>query len=206
MIAGPITIHLIRHGHVHNPQEILYGRLPRFRLSEKGHQQAAATGRLLQASAMDAVFTSPLLRARQTAKEILKYHKHIKLRTSSLLNEVYTSFEGRPGAEIDARNGDIYTGTDACYEQPEDVVARTIQFISRMRRHHRDGRVAAVTHGDVVTFMVLWTKGFDLTPHNKTRLLDAGYAQSYPAHASITTLAYQTTDLGEKPKIKYVAP
>jgi broad specificity phosphatase PhoE len=147
-----------------------------------------------------------MLRARQTAKEIIKYHSHLKLRTSSMLNEVNTSFEGRPGAEIDARNGDIYTGTEACYEQPENIVARTRRFILRMRRHYTGGRVAAVTHGDVVTFMVLWARGFDLTPRNKTRLLDAGFAQSYPAHASITTLIYQTTVLMEKPTIQYVTP
>ena len=30
-------IHLIRHGEVHNPGGVLYGRLPHFRLSELGH-------------------------------------------------------------------------------------------------------------------------------------------------------------------------
>lgn len=206
MTAGPITILLIRHGEVHNPLGILYGRLPRFGLSEKGYKQADATGRLLNGSPMDAIFSSPMLRARQTANEILKYHKNLKLHTSTLLNEVYTPYEGRPGAEIDTRNGDVYTGTDACYEQPVDVVARTRRFILRMRRQYAGGRVAAVTHGDVVTFMVLWTRGFDLTPRNKTRLLEAGYAQSYPAHAAITTLTYQTSEPEEKPTIQYIEP
>jgi broad specificity phosphatase PhoE len=206
MTAGPITIHLIRHGEVHNPHQILYGRLPGFRLSEKGRKQADAAGRLLDRPPVDAIFASPMLRARQTANEILKYHRKLKLHTSTLLNEVCTPYEGRPGAEIDARNGDVYTGTDACYEQPEDVVARTRRFILRMRRRYAGGRVAAVTHGDVVTFMVLWTRGFGLTPRNKTRLLEAGFAQSYPAHASITTLTYQTSGPEEKPTIQYIKP
>ena len=206
MTTGPITIHLIRHGQVHNPQEILYGRLPGFRLSEKGRKQADAAGRLLDGPPMDAIFSSPMLRARQTAKEILKYHQHLKLCTSTLLNEVRTPYEGRPGAEIDARDGDVYTGTDVCYEQPVDVVARTRRFILRMRREFTGGRVAAVTHGDVVTFMVLWAKGFDLTPRNKTRLLEAGFAQSYPAHAAITTLTYHTSGPDEKPSIQYIKP
>lgn len=207
MKAGPITIHLIRHGEVHNPRQILYGRLPRFRLSERGQKQADATGRrLLEGPPMEAIFSSPMLRARQTANKILKHHNHLKLRNSTLLNEVHTSYEGRPGAEIDARNGDVYTGTDVCYEQPEDIVARTRRFILRMRRRYASGRVAAITHGDVVTFMVLWALGLDLTPRNKTRLLEAGFAQSYPAHASITTLTYQTSDLKEKPTIQYIKP
>lgn len=206
MATGPITIHLIRHGEVYNPLQILYGRLPGFRLSEEGRRQADATGRLLDGAPLDAIFSSPMLRARQTAKEIIKYHKHLKLRSSALLHEVCTPFEGRPGAEIDARNGDVYSGTGDGYEQPEEVVARTRRFILRMRRHHAGGRVAAVTHGDIVTFMVLWSRGFDLTPRNKTRLLEAGFAQSYPAHASITTLTYQTSGPEEKPTIHYVTP
>ena len=34
------TIHLMRHGEVHNPGGILYGRLPGYHLSTLGHQMA----------------------------------------------------------------------------------------------------------------------------------------------------------------------
>ena len=34
------VVHLLRHGEVHNPDKILYGRLPNFRLSETGRHQA----------------------------------------------------------------------------------------------------------------------------------------------------------------------
>lgn len=206
MKAGPIQIHLIRHGEVHNPRQILYGRLPGFPLSDHGRQQAGAAGRMLKGRPIRAVFCSPMLRARQTAKEIIQHYKKLKLRTTTLLDEVCTSYEGRPGAEIDARGGDIYTGTDACYEQPEDVVARTRKFILRMQHHYAGGEVAAVTHGDVVTFMVLWAKGVDLTPRNKTRLFQVGFPTAYPAHASITTLTYQTSDPEEKPNLHYITP
>jgi broad specificity phosphatase PhoE len=33
-------IHLIRHGEVHNPGGVLYGRLPHFHLTEAGHEMA----------------------------------------------------------------------------------------------------------------------------------------------------------------------
>src|SRR5699024_3531401 len=33
-------VHLMRHGEVHNPDSILYGRLPGYNLSELGHQMA----------------------------------------------------------------------------------------------------------------------------------------------------------------------
>src|SRR4029453_10324251 len=34
------TIHLLRHGEVHNPDGVLYGRLPGYPLPERGHAMA----------------------------------------------------------------------------------------------------------------------------------------------------------------------
>ena len=62
------TIHLMRHGEVHNPEGILYGRLPGYHLSELGRQMALQVADVLSASGHDiaAVITSPLERARET--------------------------------------------------------------------------------------------------------------------------------------------
>ena len=62
------TIHLMRHGEVHNPEGILYGRLPGYHLSELGLQMAVQVADVLSASGHDiaAVITSPLERARET--------------------------------------------------------------------------------------------------------------------------------------------
>lgn len=206
MVTGPIKIHLIRHGEVYNPDKILYGRLPRFRLNQNGRRQARAAGTHLNDYPIDALFSSPMLRARQTAREIVRHHPYLKLRISELINEACTSFEGRPGAEIDARNGDVYTGGNACSEQPQDIVDRTRRFIHRVGKQYTGGQVAAVTHGDVITFTVLWAMGFELTPKNKTRLLSAGYPDAYPAHTSITTLTYKNGRPEEKPCMSYCVP
>ena len=203
MATQPTIIHLVRHGEVHNPQQILYGRLPRFRLSKGGLQQAKQTGEYLSNTPIDTVFSSPMLRARQTAQAMFGSNGHCKTHISTLLNEVCTAYQGRPGAELDARNGDVYSGAAACFEQPGDVVARTRKFIARVRKHYTGQHVAAVTHGDIVTFMVLWAEGFDLLPENKTRLKQAGYPVSYPTHASITTLTYQGRSPQEKPQWDY---
>ena len=37
------TVHVMRHGEVHNPEKILYGRKPGFYLSERGKSQAQET-------------------------------------------------------------------------------------------------------------------------------------------------------------------
>ena len=203
MVAAPLKIHLIRHGEVHNPQQILYGRLPRFRLSANGRRQALSAGRHLKSSHVQALFSSPLLRARQTAEQIRKHNRHLDIRISGLINEVCTSYEGCPGAEVDARQGDVYTGVNAFYEQPRDIVARTRKFIRRVRSRYAGGEVAAVTHGDVVTFMVLWAKGVAVIPKSKTQLLHAGFPEAYPAHVSITTLTYRSNDPEERPRVDY---
>ena len=41
-----MRVHLVRHGEVHNPRSVMYGRLPRFRLSAHGVRQAEEAERL----------------------------------------------------------------------------------------------------------------------------------------------------------------
>ncbi len=206
MVAAPTRIHLVRHGEVHNPERILYGRLPRFGLSASGRRQALAAARWLNDRPLAALFSSPMLRARQTALVVVDGHPRLRLHVSTWLNEVHTRYEGWPGAELDARGGDVYTGSGKGYEQPEDLVARVRKFSLRARKRYDGGHVAAVTHGDIVTFTVLWALGFELTPKNKTRLRQAGYPVAYPGHASITTLIYRTAAPDERPGIGYHQP
>ena len=69
------TIHFVRHGEVHNPDRVLYERLPGFHLSERGRRMAQATARFLASNpatnTIAAVYTSPLERTRETADEIV---------------------------------------------------------------------------------------------------------------------------------------
>ena len=41
-MTNPTSISFVRHGHVHNPENIVYGRLPGFRLSDLGRRGAQA--------------------------------------------------------------------------------------------------------------------------------------------------------------------
>ncbi len=61
---------LARHGEVHNPSRVVYGKLPGFGLSDEGKRQAARLADHLAGAGVGMVFTSPLLRARQTAQII----------------------------------------------------------------------------------------------------------------------------------------
>ncbi|HEX5596389.1 MAG TPA: histidine phosphatase family protein [Micromonosporaceae bacterium] len=61
---------MLRHGEVYNPEQILYGRLPGFRLSELGVQMAQAAAEVLASRDVTYVVASPLERAQETAAPI----------------------------------------------------------------------------------------------------------------------------------------
>jgi len=60
-------IHLVRHGEVHNPTGVLYGRLPEFHLSERGHRMAELAAASLEGHPITGLRVSPLLRTRESA-------------------------------------------------------------------------------------------------------------------------------------------
>jgi broad specificity phosphatase PhoE len=198
-------ISLVRHASVHNQSNIFYGRLPGFSISKKGRLEAACTAQALKDLTIEEIVSSPLLRCRQTAAEILKYH-HLKLRQSSLITEVYTSFQGMSTDVVDFRNGDVYTGVDPKYEQPEDILLRVQKFLFRVRRTFSGKHVVAVTHGDIILFMMLWASHLSTTPLNKKRFTTLGILKEYPAVSSITTFSYSTSTKDERPLIAYFNP
>ena len=203
---GTTRISLVRHGRVHNPSNIFYGRMPRFSLSHKGYLEAAQTAEALKHVDLDDLTTSPLLRCRQTAAQIQKYHPHLKIRRSSLLTEVLTPFQGQPADVVDFRNGDVYTGIDPAYEQPEDVLLRTQQFMYRTRIKCPGKHAIAVTHGDIVLFMLLWASNVPVTPQNKIKFTTLDILDEYPATSSITTFCYATEKKDERPSVTYFNP
>ncbi len=71
MNGQPTTVvHLVRHGEVHNPEGVLYGRLPGFHLSERGQEMAERVAQALRGRDIVHVVSSPLERAQETAAPI----------------------------------------------------------------------------------------------------------------------------------------
>lgn len=86
-------VHMMRHGEVHNPEGILYGRLPGFRLSADGRAQAQKVADALADHDITAVFASPLQRAQETATPIAAAHG-LEIQTNDDLIEADNVFEG----------------------------------------------------------------------------------------------------------------
>lgn len=87
-------VHLVRHGEVHNPDGVLYGRLPGFRLSELGRSQAETVGRVLgQGHDIVSVVASPLQRAQETAAPLAE-HLGLPVGIDDTIIEADNRFEG----------------------------------------------------------------------------------------------------------------
>jgi len=100
--AMSTTVHVARHGEVENPQKILYGRQPGWRLSARGQEMAKVLGEWSKGINLGALHVSPLQRAQETAAPIAKAHG-IEITTDERLIEAGNIFEGKsfePGSGI----------------------------------------------------------------------------------------------------------
>src|SRR5260370_3300711 len=98
--AGRVTpsqltavVHLVRHGEVANPQGILYGRLPGFRLSEDGQVMAKTAADFMAGRDVVVLRSSPLERAAQTAEPIAE-QVGLPIEVDDRLIQPWNHFEG----------------------------------------------------------------------------------------------------------------
>ena len=95
MIKGMSSIvHVIRHGEVENPEKILYGRQPGWRLSQRGEEMAQVVADWSKSIDLGALHASPLQRAQETAAPIARAHS-LNITTDEKLIEAANIFEGK---------------------------------------------------------------------------------------------------------------
>ena len=145
MSGDRTVVHLLRHGEVHNPEKILYGRLPGFQLSELGHEMAQRAAHALAHRDIAAVISSPLERAQQTAAPIAQVHK-LEIATDPELIEAENVFEGQRVAIGDGALRDpktwrhLYNPIRPSWGEPYKQVA------NRMQRAVENARITARGH------------------------------------------------------------
>jgi len=89
------VVHLLRHGEVHNPTGVLYGRLPDYHLSDLGRRMAQKVADQLKDDGHDVVYlvASPLERAQETAEPVAEAFG-LPIQTDERLIEAGNYFEG----------------------------------------------------------------------------------------------------------------
>ena len=88
------TVHLLRHGEVHNPGKVLYGRLPGYHLSDLGRAMADRIAKHLAGEDITYIVSSPLERAQETAAPSAAAHG-LDVVLDERLIEAGNVFEGK---------------------------------------------------------------------------------------------------------------
>jgi broad specificity phosphatase PhoE len=157
-------IYLVRHGEVHNPELIYYGRLPNFGLSEGGKLEIAQTSEFLKTKKINTLYSSPLLRARQTA-EIIKDKISLKeIHYSNQLLEVRTSYQGKLFADLDPFQSEVYLKPLS----PDDetvaaLAARMLNAVLTIQKKHPGQHIALVSHGDPLMSLAALIQKWELS-------------------------------------------
>lgn len=198
-------IHLTRHGDVHNPEQIYYGRIPNYRLSDLGRKQAQSAGHFLSDKPISAIFASPQQRTQETAGIINEQFVGLNITTEERLNEVYTPYDGITLDELIARNFDMYTDTQPPYEQPIDIQNRVLDFMHHICKTYPKQEVVAVSHGDILVFAYMYAKQAELNMDTKSDLMALGLPDDYPATASIMSFTFSDDD-NVIPTVSYTCP
>ncbi len=153
---------LIRHGETAwNAEKRLQGHLD-IPLNAEGRRQAAALGRALLSEELDAIVSSDLLRARQTAQEIAAPRGMVVQVEPGLRERCFGAFEGLLYEEIGGRFPEAYAAwktrdIDARFPQGErsaetlrEFAERAVGTVMRLVGRHRGCRIALVSHGGVL--------------------------------------------------------
>ncbi len=179
------TLYLVRHGETDwNAQRRIQGSTD-IPLNDAGRAQAAAAGRLLAQVGCEAVMTSPLSRAFETATIIadeLGLPDPICL--STLVERSYGEAEGLDWQEVDARfPGDtVVPGR----ETREEVTARVVPALLELAVAHPEKAVVVVTHGGVIRSVLNL-----VDPHTDHGPIGNGSIHSVrQAHGSLHLLAF----------------
>ncbi|HEV7661933.1 MAG TPA: histidine phosphatase family protein [Chloroflexota bacterium] len=158
------TVWLARHGEVHNPGNVLYGRLPRMRLTPRGQAEAQRIADFVAQRPLAAVYSSPMLRARKTADRILRGHSELRrVRLDVDLQEVRTGWQGEPLASLEEIDWDFYANPRHCTDESlETINARMQRWLKRVLRRHAGEEVVGVSHGDPILILTGVLRGLPL--------------------------------------------
>lgn len=152
MTGERTVVNVMRHGEVHNPDKILYGRLPDYHLSDRGQAQARAVAEWLASRDITYVVASPLERAQETAAPIAE-RRGLTVATDDELIESENIFQGQrvspgDGALRNPRNWWHLRNprTPSWGEPYTEIAARMTRAVFRARAAAAGHEAVCVSH------------------------------------------------------------
>jgi probable phosphomutase (TIGR03848 family) len=159
------TLLLVRHGHTDAAGKRLTGWTPGVHLNEHGRNEAARLVERLEGLPLDAIYSSPLERCRETAAPLAKA-RGIAVRVRRGWTEVgYGDWTGRSIAQLrrtkawrqvmHAPSNVRFPGGESLLE----VQSRAVDEAFGAARTHPKGTVVIVSHADVIRLLVVHLAG-----------------------------------------------
>ena len=187
--ARPTLVLLVRHGQTPTTGRLLPGRAPGLHLADDGRKAAeAAAQRIGKLSHVEAVYASPLERARETAAPIARACERPLRIERGLLELDVGDWTGQSLDRL--RKKPEWTAVQqnpSGFRFPEgesflEMQARMVAAIGRMVERHPRRTVVAVSHADPIKAVVAHALGIHLDLFQRIMI----------ATASVTAIAYRT--------------
>jgi uncharacterized phosphatase len=142
-------IYLVRHGETDWNRERRIQGATNIPLNDTGRDQASATGRLLSSRPWDAIITSPLARARETAEIIASTAGRPRLHTlDEIVERRYGEAEGLTYEQVEER---FPNDADVPGRESRDAVAeRVVPALVSLAEQYRGKSIVVVSHGGVI--------------------------------------------------------
>jgi probable phosphomutase (TIGR03848 family) len=162
------TVLLVRHGHTDAAGKRLTGWARGVHLNETGRQQAERLVERLDGIRVDAIYSSPLERCRETAAPLAKARQisvHIR---RGLIETGYGEWTGRSIAQL--RKTKLWRTVERVPsamrfpggESLLEVQARAVDEVNRIARDHPKGVVVVMSHADPIRLVVAQVAGADV--------------------------------------------
>jgi probable phosphomutase (TIGR03848 family) len=185
----PTLVLFVRHGQTATTGTILPGRAPGLHLSDAGQEQARATaGRIVELERVDAIYASPLERARETAAPIATARQQKVAIDRGLLECDFGEWTGGELKKLmklpewrtvqSYPSGFRFPGGESFVEMQDRMVGTVQRVVAR----HPGGVVVCVSHADTIKAAVAHALGTHLDLFQRIVI----------SPCSITAVAYGT--------------
>jgi broad specificity phosphatase PhoE len=199
-------IHLVRHGEVFNPNQVIYGRLDGFHLSDLGKLMAERAAEVLVGSQAQVarVVASPLLRTQQSAAPIASLAA-LNVETDARLIEPYNIFEGR---KLSAKTASVRPHWWWHFRNPAkpswgepfvDIEKRMMSAVKELAASTPSGDLVLVSHQLPITTLSRRARGLSLFHNPARRRCSLSSITSFElVEGTLVEIDYQEPALGLK--------
>jgi isoleucyl-tRNA synthetase len=155
----------MRHGEVYNPKKVIYGRLPRFPITKIAKVGIKKLVPYFKRNKINIIYSSPLLRTRQSA-EIIAKGLGLKVKYNSKIIEIKLFCEGMSlekfKKEIQPYLFDKKFKNKG-QEQVEDIRKRMLAFLNSIEKRHKNKNILVISHGDPIVILKACIENKDFT-------------------------------------------